>query len=151
VEGVVIVGSILLAFGIEAWWEGVQERTQEREIIERLISDGQADIQGIEGGLNAHDLTLTASVVSSEPDDANGNGDGKTTGDIRVTTGAGVLLSSNAEPIVTFDPESDRLEVRSERAGTGPGRTYTIKVTATDDEGNESEETVTVTVPHDKS
>ncbi len=53
VEGVVIVGSILLAFGLQAWWEGVQERTEEREIIERLISDVQADIQGIEGGLNA--------------------------------------------------------------------------------------------------
>ncbi len=26
VEGVVIVGSILLAFGIDAWWDGVQER-----------------------------------------------------------------------------------------------------------------------------
>ncbi len=26
VEGVVIVGSILLAFGIDAWWEGVQEQ-----------------------------------------------------------------------------------------------------------------------------
>ncbi len=53
VEGVVIVASILLAFGIQAWWEETQERTEEREIIERLISDVQADIQGIEGGLNA--------------------------------------------------------------------------------------------------
>jgi len=26
VEGVVIVGSILLAFGIDAWWDGRQER-----------------------------------------------------------------------------------------------------------------------------
>ncbi len=53
VEGVVIVGSILLAFGLQAWWDGVQERIEEREIIERLISDVQADIQGIEGGLIA--------------------------------------------------------------------------------------------------
>jgi len=28
VEGVVIVGSILLAFGIDAWWEGRQERDE---------------------------------------------------------------------------------------------------------------------------
>ena len=28
VEGVVIVGSILLAFGIDAWWDGVQERAE---------------------------------------------------------------------------------------------------------------------------
>ena len=52
VEGVVIVGSILLAFGIEAWRDGVQERIEEREIIERLISDVQADVQGIERGLS---------------------------------------------------------------------------------------------------
>ncbi len=48
-----IVVSILMAFGLQAWWEETQERTEEREIIERLISDVQADIQGIEGGLNA--------------------------------------------------------------------------------------------------
>lgn len=60
-------------------------------------------------------------------------------------------MSSNAAPTVAFDPENDGLEVRSERAGTGPGRTYTITVTATDVSGNESEEVVTVTVPHDQS
>jgi hypothetical protein len=31
VEGVVIVGSILLAFGIEAWWDGVQEEEKVRQ------------------------------------------------------------------------------------------------------------------------
>jgi len=36
VEGVVIVGSILLAFGLQAWWDGVQEREQERDALERL-------------------------------------------------------------------------------------------------------------------
>ncbi len=29
VEGVVIVGSILLAFGLQAWWDGRQERALE--------------------------------------------------------------------------------------------------------------------------
>ena len=32
IEGVVIVASILLAFGIEAWWAEVQDREDEREI-----------------------------------------------------------------------------------------------------------------------
>ncbi len=31
VEGVVIVGSILLAFGIQAWWDGVQEGEEVRQ------------------------------------------------------------------------------------------------------------------------
>ncbi len=47
-----IVGSILLAFGIQAWWDERQERIEEREIIERLLSDVQADIEGIESGLS---------------------------------------------------------------------------------------------------
>ena len=33
VEGVVIVGSILLAFGLQAWWDGVQARATERSYL----------------------------------------------------------------------------------------------------------------------
>ena len=36
VEGVVIVGSILLAFGIDAWWEGRQERAEEQQLLTNL-------------------------------------------------------------------------------------------------------------------
>lgn len=39
VEGVVIVASILLAFGIEAWWEGMQERAEERDALVRLDAE----------------------------------------------------------------------------------------------------------------
>ena len=39
VEGVVIVGSILLAFGIEAWWDGRQERSSERDYLGRILTD----------------------------------------------------------------------------------------------------------------
>ena len=38
-EGVVIVASILLAFGIDAWWQGQQERTEERENLVALLDD----------------------------------------------------------------------------------------------------------------
>jgi len=95
--------------------------------------------------------TVTAVVQSNEPDDAKGNGDGNTTGDIKVTTSGGpVLLSSNAVPQVAFDPINDNLELRAERAGSGTGRTYTITITATDASGNQTIEIVTVTVPHDQ-
>ncbi len=36
VEIVVIVGSILLAFGIEAWWDGSQARDRERSYLVSL-------------------------------------------------------------------------------------------------------------------
>ena len=39
IEGVVIVGSILLAFGIDTWWEGRQERSQVRAELEALAAE----------------------------------------------------------------------------------------------------------------
>ena len=67
------------------------------------------------------------SVTSNEPE--NGLGDGDTSPDWIVT---GALT----------------LELRSERAGPGTGRIYTITVECTDDSGNSSTATVEVTVPH---
>ena len=39
VEGVVIVGSILLAFGIDAWWSARQEISAELDYVERIRAD----------------------------------------------------------------------------------------------------------------
>lgn len=41
-EGAAIVLSILLAFAIEAWWDGVLQRRAEQQILLRLRSDFQA-------------------------------------------------------------------------------------------------------------
>ncbi len=70
-------------------------------------------------------VTLVA-VTSSEPDD--GLGDGDTTGDV-----------------VRLDDFTFLL--RAERAGGGPGRTYTLTYRATDDYGNAATGAVTVAVP----
>lgn len=69
------------------------------------------------------------SATSSEPD--NGLGDGDTAGDIAIT---GAMT----------------LNLRAERAGSGPGRVYTITVEARDAAGNTSTRTVTVSVPQSK-
>lgn len=99
------------------------------------------------------DPSVEVWIVSDEPDNATGNGDGNTTGDIRVTLADGTVLeSSNGSPSVHFDSDDlDELELRAERAGGGDGRTYTIKVKATDASGNMSMETVTVTVAQNQS
>ena len=76
------------------------------------------------------------SVKSNEPDDAPGNGDGSTTGDIR-----GFDLG-------TADTAG---QLRAERAGKGGGRVYTLTYAARDAAGNERTCTTTVTVPHDCS
>ncbi|MBZ5637671.1 MAG: hypothetical protein LAO51_02825 [Acidobacteriia bacterium] len=77
-----------------------------------------------------------ASVTSSEPDDARGEGDGHTVNDIQGADIGG--------------PDLDVL-LRAERAGSGAGRVYTIVYTATDGAGNAASARALVLVPHDAS
>ncbi len=60
-EGAVIVLSILLAFGIDAWWEGRQERAEEREALEALADDFDAAARELESERLLVDSLLTAS------------------------------------------------------------------------------------------
>jgi len=73
-------------------------------------------------------ITLV-SVTSSEPDE--GLGDGDTPNDIVIV-------------------DDFHFQLRAERAGTGMDRIYTITYRVTDACGNSTEQSVTVTVPHDK-
>ena len=77
---------------------------------------------------------VLTSITSNEPE--NGTGDGDTAPDI---TGAG---------LGTDDLD---FSLRSERAGTGSGRVYTVIYTVTDGSGNSASDTAYVTVPHDQS
>lgn len=81
-------------------------------------------------GLSSFNVTAT----SSEPED--GLGDGDTAPDT-VITGSGLA------PRV--------VQLRAERSGTGPGRTYTITATATNVAGLISTSTATCVVPHDQA
>jgi hypothetical protein len=71
------------------------------------------------------------SIVSSEPD--NGLGDGDAVADVQDAA------------IGSFDTS---FLLRAERAGTGPGRVYTVTYRATDDSSNSIDSVSTVTVPH---
>lgn len=68
------------------------------------------------------------SATSNEPDNAPGDADGNTTGDI-----------------VRVDLDTFRL--RAERSETGTGRVYTLTYRATDACGNRTTKSVTVSVP----
>jgi len=74
-------------------------------------------------------VTCTLSVSSNEP--INGTGDGNTSPDWQVVDAHHVML-------------------RAERSGNGIGRIYTIMITCSDNKGNTSTSTVTVTVPLDQ-
>ena len=43
IEGVVIIASILIAFGIDAWWDGQSEPAEERGALERLSEEFAAN------------------------------------------------------------------------------------------------------------
>ena len=75
------------------------------------------------------------SVTSSEPDDAPGDGDGRTTGDV-----AGADVGT---------PDTEVL-LRAERSGDGPGRSYELTYSAIDASGNTTSALTVVTVPHDQ-
>ncbi|HEX6850303.1 MAG TPA: hypothetical protein VF139_02765 [Candidatus Polarisedimenticolaceae bacterium] len=76
------------------------------------------------------------SIVSSEPDDAPGDGDGQSVGDVR---GAETEASDLA------------FALRAERAAGGPGRVYTVTYAIADGPAAGTTATATVTVAHDAS
>jgi putative metal-binding protein len=87
------------------------------------------------GGCSASSDPVTVvliSVVSSEPDDAAGEGDGHTTNDIQ---DASLGVADFA------------FRLRAERTDPGPGRSYAITYRATDASGNSKTATAFVTVP----
>jgi Leucine-rich repeat (LRR) protein len=84
---------------------------------------------------NSGSVALTASVVSSEPPDSDGDGN---------------TIPDYTTPVIDQSTGEITLQLRSERKGQGTGRTYTITVTATDSSGNSSDAIVTVVAPHDK-
>ena len=80
------------------------------------------------------DVTLEQ-VISSEPDNEDGVGDGNTVDDIQ---GAEIGTSDFA------------FGLRAERAGSGDGRVYAATYAATDAAGNVTTTVATVSVPHDR-
>jgi hypothetical protein len=60
------------------------------------------------------------------------------------------LGDGDTAPDWQFNPKSLVVNLRSERAGKGSGRVYTMTVSCSDRSGNTSAKTATVTVPHDQ-
>ena len=55
VEGVVIVGSILLAFGIQAWWDERQERVEVEEALVGLRADFERNLLALDTARTANE------------------------------------------------------------------------------------------------
>jgi len=95
-------------------------------------------------------------VRSDEPDDAIGNGDGNTTGDVEGHDGYSTVPFGGVDvtPRFAFDAASGEWSavvlLRAERAGGGDGRQYTFDVRVLDASGNPAETSCVVVVPHDR-
>ena len=82
VEGVVIVGESLRAFGIQAAWDELQERVEEQEILAHLEADmvnNRADLERASGGNERTTegfqafLAMTPEALSDLPEDSASN------------------------------------------------------------------------------
>ena len=64
----VIVASILLAFGIEAWWGERLEREEEQRLLVALLEESQDTLQQIERNVSFHTaLIASANALLSAP------------------------------------------------------------------------------------
>ena len=70
VESLVIVGSILAAFGIDAAWEERNEREQEKALLESLIADFEAARRDLQRVLPIHERIIGAAEQLTLPDRA---------------------------------------------------------------------------------
>jgi len=91
----------------------------------------QANARDNSGGA----VLLSALVFSNEPQ--NGLGDGDVSPDW-------------TEPVIDQVNGVITLQLRAERSGSGNGRIYTVRITATDTSGNSSYGDVNIIVPHDQ-
>ena len=58
IEAAAIVVSILLAFAIDAWWNEQQERAEEREVLESLYVEFEANREEAAAVISFHDREI---------------------------------------------------------------------------------------------
>jgi hypothetical protein len=59
-EGIVIVGSILLAFGIQAWWDQRQERIAEAEYLAAVRDEIERNLDALDGNIRVAQICYDA-------------------------------------------------------------------------------------------
>ena len=60
VEAGIIVGSILAAFGIDAWWDSKADTRQEEALLIALVEDFDAAERGLEEAMIRHEIVVSA-------------------------------------------------------------------------------------------
>ncbi len=76
IEGVVIVASILLALAGDAWWDSVQERAVERNVLSAISAEFEINLEILDKTRRSHRLALSATqtaISASQSDSFNAN------------------------------------------------------------------------------
>ena len=111
VEGIVIVFSILLAFGIDAWWEERGERLAERDALVSLYAEFEEIRERIEDNrLFRQDVAAVEALyemVQAFPVD----GEALPVADIILVRAVGGVTFESATPVLDGLIRSDRLEI----------------------------------------
>ena len=67
-EGILIIVSILAAFGIQAWWENRMEREQERRLLSALLEESRAIVPQLERNVAFHEaITASSDILLRAP------------------------------------------------------------------------------------
>jgi len=61
-EGAAVIVSILLAFAIDAWWDGLQMRQEERQALRDLATEFHDNLGGIDRVIRHHDRSIESGV-----------------------------------------------------------------------------------------
>ncbi|MEQ8330401.1 MAG: hypothetical protein RH859_08080 [Longimicrobiales bacterium] len=69
-EGLAIVVSILIAFSIDAWWDGRQERARETVLLNGLLSDFRASEESLDWAIELSGRVVAASEALLEVEPA---------------------------------------------------------------------------------
>jgi len=108
VEGVVIVGSILLAFGLQAWWDGRRAAEEETQLLADLTEEFSANRDRLQRTTDSHRVRLEfARTLTREagPDSQGLSADSLNT------------LARRLLPVPVFEPE--RGVMRRAESGNG--------------------------------
>ena len=94
-EVVVIVGSILLAFALDAWWDDRQERARVDEMLDAVALEFEAEVQVLDSIIRSNETQAAFFEVVIE----------RTTPDLpRISDDSLVLMAAGADSYQIYDP-----------------------------------------------
>jgi len=65
-EAAVIIASILFAFAIDAWWDGVKTDRNTQEILDSVLVEMESNLTGLQDSITHHEAIVAAISTAQE-------------------------------------------------------------------------------------